>query len=59
MIYAMLVLIILAGTFIVSHQASKKVIQSQQSKIEEEEAAKEYLEDEEALEEASSLEVQA
>jgi hypothetical protein len=35
------------------------VIQSQQSKIDEEEAAKEYLDDEEALEEASSLEDEA
>lgn len=59
MIYALLVLIVLAGTFVVSHQASKKVIQSQQSKIDEEEAAKEYLDDEEALEEASSLEDEA
>jgi len=59
MIYAMLVLIILAGTFIISHQASKKVIQSQQSGIEEEDDAKEYLEDEEALDEASSLEDEA
>lgn len=59
MIYAILVLVILAGTFIVSNQASKKVIQSQQEKLAKGESEKEYLNDDEALDEAASKEDEA